>query len=68
MIYQVTVAHARLALPASDTRCPPAMRSLIGACWHNRPSQRPSAEQVLHRIEAIAGDAGAALPAAVDPR
>ncbi|KAG1679812.1 hypothetical protein FOA52_012724 [Chlamydomonas sp. UWO 241] len=68
MIYQVTVAHARLALPESDTRCPPAMRSLIGACWHNQPAKRPTAEQVLQWIEAIADDAGVALPVAVDSR
>ena len=45
------VEGKRPPVPAS---CPAALRSLMEACWHADPTKRPSMEDVVTRLDAIA--------------
>ena len=53
MIYQVTINNARLDIPKDPKCCPPALQRLIESCWHNRPEDRPCAEEMLGQMEAV---------------
>jgi serine/threonine protein kinase len=56
MIYQVTVEHARLAVPRDPDRCPPAMQDLIASCWVEQPNARPAAEEMQAVLERLLAD------------
>ena len=54
MIYQVTVERARLDIPEDAARCPRALRAIILKCWDEQPRLRPTAEELLEQLEAVA--------------
>ena len=53
IIFKVSVHNARLDMPKDPSKCPPAMASLLTACWENIPESRPLAEEVQQLIERI---------------
>ena len=57
MIFKVSVHNARLPVPKDPQQCPPALQSLLTACWESSPERRPGAEAILSQLEAAMEEA-----------
>lgn len=55
IIMSVYQLGKRLPIP-EPPRCPPALASLISACWAQSPLDRPGAAQVLRQLKGILWD------------
>lgn len=59
--FQVAVNAQRPPLPPTEARhpmWPPQVRALVTDCWQQDPRARPTAKQVLQRLEAMLAEAG----------
>ncbi|GFH14523.1 sodium bile acid symporter family [Haematococcus lacustris] len=53
IIYRVAVQGVRNPLPDDPQACPPALASLITACWAHEPHLRPHCSQVVSQLESL---------------
>jgi hypothetical protein len=52
MFYQIAYSSWRPEIPAD---CPTGFAELMTACWHEDPEQRPTAQQLLRRLQVLQG-------------